>query len=319
MEFFPSWYILPAAFILDLILGDPLFLPHPIRWMGNAITIAESYFRSLPLGLTISGALFTLLLVSCTWGLTFAAVTMAGIIHPAIKGGIEILIIYYCISARSLEESAVEVHTPLSQKRLMEAREKVSHIVGRDVDQLTERGVSQATVETVAENLVDGVISPLFYAAIGGAPLALAYKMVNTLDSMVGYKNEKYKDFGKVSARLDDVANFIPARFSVPVISLAAQILSGKGYLSFVTAIKEGSNHTSPNAGYSEAAFAGSLGVKLGGSHYYQGHPVAKPYIGGIFGKVNIDHIKKACDLMILSSTIWLSILWGIAAVYKLL
>jgi adenosylcobinamide-phosphate synthase len=230
-------------------------------------------------------------------------------LHPLVKAGAEILIIYYCISIRSLENSAMAVFRALTQTRLDDARTKVSLIVGRDVENLNPDEISRATVETVGENLVDGVISPLFYAVIGGAPLAMAYKMINTLDSMIGYKNDKYRDFGKVAARIDDIANFIPARFSVPVISLAAQIIDGKGARTFQTALTEGANHTSPNAGYSEAAFAGALGVRLGGPNYYHGRLVSKAYLGIPFNQINRNHIKKACDLMMLSALIWMCVL----------
>jgi adenosylcobinamide-phosphate synthase len=147
---------------------------------------------------------------------------------------------------------------------------------------------------------------------MGGAPLAMAYKMINTLDSMIGYKNDKYRDFGHVAARSDDIFNFIPARFSIPIICLAAQIINGKGVRSFQTAFTEGANHTSPNAGYSEAAFAGALGVRLGGPNYYHGRLVAKPYLGIPFNPINRNHIKKACDLMMLSALIWLVVVVGI-------
>jgi len=309
MELSTAGYILPAAFILDLVLGDPIRLPHPIRWLGRIITAVEPFFRNLKLRLSISGAFFAISLIAGTWTLTFVLMKTAQYIHPLAKAGVEILIIYYCISIRSLESSAMAVFGALTQRRLDDAKTKVSRIVGRDVESLDRDGISRATVETVGENLVDGVISPLFYAAIGGAPLAMAYKMINTLDSMIGYKNEKYRDFGKVAARIDDIANFIPARFSIPVISLAAQIIDGKGARTFQTALSEGGNHTSPNAGYSEAAFAGALGIRLGGPNYYHSHLVSKPYLGIPFNPINRNHIKKACDLMVLSAFIWMLVL----------
>ena len=309
MELSTAGYIIPAAFILDLVLGDPIILPHPIRWLGRVITAGEPFFRNLSLRLSISGALFAISLIAGTWTLTFVLMKTAQYIHPLVKAGAEILIIYYCISVRSLESSAMAVFRALTQTRLDDARTKVSLIVGRDVENLNPDEISRATVETVGENLVDGVISPLFYAVIGGAPLAMAYKMINTLDSMIGYKNDKYIDFGKVAARIDDIANFIPARFSVPVISLAAQIIDGKGARTFQTALTEGANHTSPNAGYSEAAFAGALGVRLGGPNYYHGRLVSKPYLGIPFNQINRNHIKKACDLMMLSALIWMCVL----------
>ena len=183
--------------------------------------------------------------------------------------------------------------------------------MGRDVGGYDAAGIARATVETVAENLVDGVMAPLFFAAIGGAPLAMAYKMTNTLDSMVGYKNETYLQFGKASARIDDIINFIPARLSVLTIALACQILSGMGTRSLKIAVTEGANHSSPNAGYAEAAFAGALAVKLNGPNYYHGKMVDKPYIGIRFGKTMPGHIKKACDLMLLSSVLWFIFLLG--------
>jgi len=312
MESYGSLIILPAAYLLDLILGDPQFLPHPIRWMGKAIELLEPAFRNISKNLYVSGAFFAIFLILSTWGIAFIIVGAAMKLNPMLGIVIEIVLIYWCISVKSLRQSAMEVSRLLMNSGIKEAKEKVSLIVGRDVEKLTERGIVKATIETVAENLVDGVISPLFFAVIGGAPLAIAYKMVNTLDSMVGYKNEKYIHFGKAAARIDDIANFIPARICVPVISFAAQILSGKGLSSLKTAIKEGKNHSSPNAGFPEASFAGAMGIKLGGPNYYHGKLVYKPYIGKLFGEADIKHIKKACDLMILSSVIWLVILCGI-------
>jgi adenosylcobinamide-phosphate synthase len=309
MELSTAAYILPAAFILDLVLGDPPRLPHPIRWLGRAITTGEPFFRNLKLKLSLSGAIFALCLITGTWTLTFILVKTAQCIHPLVRAGAEILILYYCISIRSLESSAMAVFEALTQSRLDDARAKVARIVGRDVENLNFDEVSRATVETVGENLVDGVISPLFYAAMGGAPLAMAYKMINTLDSMIGYKNDKYRDFGKIAARIDDIANFIPARMSILVISLAAKILTGHGSRTFQTALTEGANHTSPNAGYSEAAFAGALGIRLGGPNYYHGRLVSKPYLGIPLNPIHRNHIKEACDLMILSSLIWMVML----------
>jgi adenosylcobinamide-phosphate synthase len=213
----------------------------------------------------------------------------------------------------------MEIHAILLQNNVVEGRKKVAMVVGRDVAQYNEEGISRAVVETVAENLVDGVISPLFFAVIGGAPLALMYKMVNTLDSMVGYKNDKYMDFGNASARLDDVLNYIPARLSIPIIALATHILSGKGQRCLKTAVLEGANHSSPNAGYPEAAFAGALAVKLNGPNYYNDKLVEKPYIGARFGKTSITDIKKACDIMMLSSFFGLVIAWGINAMMNII
>ncbi len=304
------WFVLPAAFLLDLIIGDPQFAHHPVRYMGRAIEIMEPKFRRLSLPLTVSGGLFGISLVISVWLGTALFLKIAGWIHPGLKIVFEIVIVYFCIALRGLESAAMEIYRLLANGDLAGAKEKLAMIVGRDVRPLSKDGVARAAVETVAENLVDGVISPLFFAAIGGAPLMIAYKMVNTLDSMVGYKNEKYLEFGKISARIDDIANFIPARLSVPVIALAARILIGKGRIVLETAWKEGRKHSSPNSGFSEAAFAGALGVKLGGPNIYHGTMVHKPFIGEGFGEVIPEHIRRACDIMVLAAIIWLVVAW---------
>lgn len=310
MDFTISLYILPSAFVLDFLLGDPLRFPHPIRWMGKAITAAEPVFRKLPTGLTLSGAMFSISLIACTWCMTYLLVVFVEMIHPLAGIAIQTLIIYYSISVRSLSDSAMEVYRSLKKGRLQQAKNSLAMIVGRDIDKLNETQIAQAAVETVGENLVDGVISPLFFAAIGGAPMAMAYKMINTLDSMVGYKNKKYKRFGKFSARIDDVANFLPSRLSIFIIATAAQILNGQGTRSFKIAVTEGTNHTSPNAGYPEAGFSGTLGIRLGGPNTYNGCLHSKPYIGEYFGKPTPEHIKKACDLMMLSALVWVGVVW---------
>jgi adenosylcobinamide-phosphate synthase len=317
MEWLAPWYILPAAFALDIILGDPHYLPHPVRWMGKAIERLEPPFRRIGFNLSFSGALYAAVLVLGTWLLTFLVLAAAHRVHPFLKTLLDIISIYYCLSMRSLYDAAMEVNQCLRQKKVQAARGKVALIVGRDIADYKENGLARATVETVAENLVDGVTAPLFFAAIGGAPLALAYKMTNTLDSMVGYKNQTYLQFGKASAIMDDFLNYIPARLSVPVIALAAQILSGFGERSLMTAVCEGANHASPNAGYPEAAFAGALALKLNGPNYYNGKLVDKPYIGVRFGQSSPGHIKKACDIMMLASVLWLPVVWGASTVLR--
>jgi adenosylcobinamide-phosphate synthase len=287
--------------------------------MGKAIEHFEPVFRKIPGSRRMAGALFCAFLVVSTGVLAAGLLYLAQWVHPWLKFSLGVILIYFCISIRSLEDAAMEIHAVLLQNNVVEARKKVAMVVGRDVTQYNEEGISRAVVETVAENLVDGVISPLFFAVIGGAPLALMYKMVNTLDSMVGYKNDKYIDFGNASARLDDVLNFIPARLSIPIIALATHILSGKGQRCLKTAVLEGANHSSPNAGYPEAAFAGALAVKLNGPNYYNDKLVEKPYIGARFGKTSITDIKKACDIMMLSSFLWLIIVWGINAMMNII
>ncbi len=312
-----TWsFLLPCAFLLDLILGDPRWLPHPIRWMGKAIEYLEPRFRRLRLTLLQSGLLFALSLIAGTWLVASALLWLAGLLHPAVAIGLEVLMVYYALSTRSLESSAMAVHASLVGGNLPEAKSRVAMIVGRDVTDLTDTGVARAAVETVAENLVDGVISPLFFAAIGGGPLAMAYKMVNTLDSMVGYKNVRYWEFGRTAAKIDDVANFLPARLSVPFIALAAQLLARNGKRAFFTAVKEGEKHASPNAGFPEAAFAGALGVWLGGPNTYDGQVINKPVIGYRFGPTRPDHIRKACHCMVLASISWMIAVWIAALIF---
>jgi len=311
-----TWFTLPLAFFLDLVFGDPQFRHHPIRFMGKAIEIVEPRFRrlskKLPMGLTTAGGLFAITLILMTWGTAEGVLSLARQIHSGVGIGLEVLMIYFCISAKALESAAMEIHGILVEGDLKRAKEKLSLIVGRDVRDLSREGVARATVETVAENLVDGVIAPLFFAALGGGPLVMAYKMVNTLDSMVGYKNETYREFGTAAARIDDAANFIPARLSVPVIAWSARILAKQGRSAWNTARHEGRRHASPNAGFPEAAFAGTLRIRLGGPNVYHGKMVHKPFIGIHFGTVKVGDIRKACDLMILSSFLWLFIVWGI-------
>ena len=310
MELSSLFFAIPGAVLLDLILGDPKWLPHPIRGMGKWIESWEPYFRKLPMDLTASGCLFALSLVCGTWLITWLLLQITILMHEPFYTGLQIVLIYFSLSIRSLQSSAMDVYQALKRDTLDSAKDKLSHIVGRDVEPLDSKGVVRAAVESVAENLVDGVLSPLFFAVIGGTPLAMAYKMVNTLDSMIGYKNEKYLHFGKWAARLDDIANFIPARLSVPVISVAAFFLKNRIHETFMTALIEGEKHHSPNAGYPEAAFAGALGLRLGGPNTYEGHLVDKPYIGKRLGEGHVEHIRQACDLMVLSAFIFLIPCW---------
>jgi len=297
---------------MDLILGDPRWLPHPIRWMGKWIESWEPCYRRLPFHQTLSGALFALTLFSGTWIITWGGLKAVNTLSPSLETLLQVILIYYALSVRSLRDAAMEVYGEIKSGTLQEAKEKLTFIVGREVEPLDDKGVARATVETVAENLVDGILSPLFFASIGGAPLAMTFKMINTLDSMIGYKNERYRHFGKGAARLDDLANYIPARLSVLMITLSAFLIKGHAGTTLTTALKEGKNHLSPNAGYSEAAFAGALKIRLGGPNYYHGNLVQKPYIGSQFGDSETEHILQACDLMILSALIGLILFWGV-------
>ncbi len=305
-------YIIAAAFILDLLIGDPEGWPHPIRWMGWAIERFEPDFRRLSLNSTWSGLLFALSLITGTFLLAWLVIFLAWSLHPVAGIAVEVIFLFYCISARSLEKAALGVQAALHEKGLLQGRAAVAMIVGRETDGLDEAEVTRAAVETVAENLVDGVLSPLFYALLGGAPLALSYKMANTLDSMVGYKNEKYRYFGRAAARIDDVANYIPARLSVVFIAAAAQMTAKNGKAALRTGFRDGLKHTSPNAGFPEAAFAGALGIRLGGPGTYHGRKIEKPFLGEEFDPGDPIDIQRACRLMVVTS------LLGMAAVQLL-
>jgi adenosylcobinamide-phosphate synthase len=307
-----QWVVLPAAVGLDLLAGDPRYLPHPVRWMGRAIEFCEPRFRRLFEKERLAGALFAALLIMGCWGLTALGTHLAHDIHPVLGCGLEIVLIFFCLSARSLAAAATQIHRLLKQGRVEKARFELSMIVGRDVDRYQADDIARATVETVAENFVDGVLSPLIFAVLGGAPLAMAYKMVNTLDSMVGYKNPRYHLFGWAAARIDDMVNFIPARLSAITISLAAALLSGRDAAarSLRTALQEGGHHSSPNAGYPEAAFAGALAVRLNGPNYYGGVRIDKPYIGVDFKAVRPSDIPKACGLLMGATLISAALAW---------
>jgi len=310
-------YIIGAAFILDLLLGDPENWPHPVRWMGRAIELFEPRFRQLTPQTGWAGALFALSLIVGTFLLAWLAIALAGWLHPIAGIALEVILLFFCISVRSLEKAALGVSKALRHDGLSGGRAAVALIVGRETAELDEPEVSRATVETVAENLVDGVLSPLFYALLGGVPLTLGFKMINTLDSMVGYKNETYREFGRAAARIDDAANYIPARLAVLFIALAAQLTTQRGWPALRIGFRDGRKHTSPNAGFSEAAFAGALAVRLGGPGTYHGRLVEKPFLGAEFSAATPDDIPRACRLMVITSLLWMAGIQVIAIAMK--
>ncbi|SHK65954.1 adenosylcobinamide-phosphate synthase [Desulfatibacillum alkenivorans DSM 16219] len=308
----PLWQALIIAFVLDMILGDPQGMPHPIRLMGRLIEGWEQPFRRLSVPTVWAGALFTLCLVALVWFSGWLVLALGAAIHPWLGAVLEIVILYFSIAPRCLDKAAYAVEKPLRQGETEKARAELSMIVGRETRDLTPTQMCKAAVETVAENFVDGVLSPLFWIAVGGAPAAMAFKMTSTLDSMVGYKNEQYILFGKASARLDDAANFIPARLSIPIIALAARMMGLAHQKAFKTAVLEGKNHKSPNAGYPEAAFAGALEIRLNGPAVYHGELVDKPFLGEQFGDPGAEHITKARRLMLAAS--FLGLLFAVLA-----
>ncbi len=298
--------VILTAFMLDIILGDPHWLPHPVRWIGRAVHFIETGLRKTGLPLRLSAVLLTFIVVSTTLALSLSAILLAYRFSDPAGFIISVMIMYTTLSTRSLYDESMKVHKDLRNNNLTAARNNLSMIVGRDTDHLDSGDVIRGAVETIAENSVDGVISPLFYAMIGGPALAIAYKAVNTLDSMVGYKNKKYIDLGWASARLDDLANYIPARISGFLIPAAA-LLCGKGLRnSLRTVLHDRKNHPSPNSGIPEAAVAGALGVQLGGVNYYQGVPSTRPFIGELRHNFSEGHITGANRIMIVSSILML-------------
>ncbi|PIE70763.1 MAG: cobalamin biosynthesis protein CobD [Deltaproteobacteria bacterium] len=286
--------ILVAALTADLMLGDPLWLFHPIRWFGSVISFAENRLRRAPVPAFSAGLFMTLFLVTCVFSLCRLLVTAAEALHPLAGWGMQAVMIFYALSIRSLNGAVREVRIAFLSEGIGVARRRLSFIVGRETASLDRAGICRASIETLAENFVDGVVSPLFYAVMGGGPLALAYKMVNTLDSMIGYRNQTYIQFGKAAARLDDAANFFPARLAVLFIALAARMCGMDAWQTVKRASREGFNHASPNAGYPEAAFSGALSIRLGGGSTYHGTWVEKPFIGPSDKDPDLHDIKRA-------------------------
>ncbi len=272
--------IVIVAMLLDWLLGDPRWLPHPVVLIGKLITVLEKGLKRVVRNERVGGVLLLLLAVGTTAGAALTVLEGAYAISPSAGFTVAVFLSYTCLAARSLHRESRLVADALGRGDLTEARRYLSYIVGRDTGSLDEAEIWRATVETVAENTSDGVIAPLLFLMLGGPVLGLAYKAVNTLDSMVGYKNERYLHFGWASARCDDLANWIPARLTGVLIALAAPFGSLSAGGAWRIMRRDGGNHASPNSGIPEAAAAGALGVQLGGTNVYFGTPVVKPTIG---------------------------------------
>nr|WP_318381127.1 adenosylcobinamide-phosphate synthase CbiB [uncultured Enterobacter sp.] len=296
-----------VAWLLDRWLGDPPGWPHPVRWIGHAISLTQRIVRRIcksDRALRIGGGVMWLVVVGGTFAIAYGLVAQATAIHPWLGWAVEVWMIYTVLATRCLDDSARTVERALRHGSLAESREKLSWIVGRDTSQLQAPQINRAVVETVAENTVDGVIAPLFFLLLGGAPLAMAYKAVNTLDSMVGYKHEKYRAIGMVSARLDDVANYLPARLSWLLFSAAAWLCRHDGVNALRLGWRDRANHSSPNCAWPEATVAGALGVRLGGPNDYFGQRVEKPWIGDARREIHVDDIAHSIRLMWVASTL---------------
>ncbi|QUH24432.1 adenosylcobinamide-phosphate synthase CbiB [Serpentinicella alkaliphila] len=293
------------AYGIDLIIGDPYWFPHPIRAIGKLISFMENIIRKItssPLGLKTGGVILTFTTVLITYFTTYFILAFVKDIHINLFYLINIVLLWTTIATKCLKEESSKVYNALKNKDILLGRKLLSYIVGRDTTHLNSSQITKAVIETIAENTSDGVVAPIFYMFIGGAPLALAYKAINTLDSMVGYKNEKYLYLGYASAKLDDIANFIPARITGIMLVIAAVILRLNMDQSLKILIRDRKNHSSPNCAYPEAAVAGALGVQLGGSHYYFGKLVHKPTIGDASREVEIENIIDTIKLMYVTS-----------------
>ncbi|MBU2101801.1 MAG: adenosylcobinamide-phosphate synthase CbiB [Candidatus Omnitrophota bacterium] len=294
-------YIL-VSYLLDLVFGDPPSFPHPVRGIGWVIKKLEGPFRYIVKNERIAGVFFACTIIILIWLITFTVTQTAYFFNNYLGAIISIIIIYTSLSVKDLGIESLAVFSALKDGNLNKARTALSKIVGRDTSNLDEWEIIRATVETVAENIVDGIISPLLYAFLGGASLAMAYKAINTLDSMVGYKNKRYINFGWASAKIDDIANFIPARLGVIFLCLASWISGHNPIKAWNIAIRDGAKNPSPNSGLPEAAIAGALGVRLGGLNYYNSTAVQKSYIGDDINSLDKSHIKEAVKIVYITS-----------------
>jgi adenosylcobinamide-phosphate synthase len=294
-----------AAYLVDLLFGDPPGYPHPVRVIGQTISLLEKKFLQwthAPWMQRLSGIIMAVAVVSGAGLLTWAIIRIAGWVHPAFSSVIIIFFAYTTLATRNLYDEPKKVIRALEQGDLPLARKEVGFLVGRNTDHLDEKEICRALIETVSENTSDGIVAPLFYLLIGGPPLAMAYKALNTLDSMVGYRNERYRYLGWASARGDDVANLIPSRLTALLFVLSSIILRKNWRGAWRTTWKDGRRNPSPNSGYPEAAMAGALGVQLGGKNFYFGRVEEKPLIGEPERPIDRNVAKESLRLMIANS-----------------
>ncbi len=302
---------LSVGFCLDLLLGDPHWLPHPVRWIGNLIATLEPQLRRIfpktAQGERLAGVVLVVLVVTISSGATCGILWLCNLVSPWLCWAVQVVISYQLLATKSLKDESKKVYTALTRGSIDDGRYAVSMIVGRDTASLDAIGITKATVETVAENASDGVVAPLLFMALGGAPLGMAYKAINTMDSMVGYKNDRYLHFGRCAAKLDDVVNFIPARLAGLFMCLGASQVGLDGKQALRIFRRDRKNHKSPNSAHTEAACAGALGIQLAGGAYYFGKLVEKPTIGEDLRPVVVDDILKSHRLLYATAvTAWL-------------
>ena len=295
-----------GGFVLDAVFGDPAWLPHPVVLMGKCISKLEKTLRArfpkTQQGELLAGAVLAFCLPVGTFLLTSAVCLLAAKISPWLGLAVQMFWCGQALAAKGLVQESRNVYNELVKPDLPAARKAVSRIVGRDTENLTAEGVTKAAVETVAENASDGVIAPLLYMLLGGAPLALTYKAVNTMDSMVGYKNETYLYFGRAAAKLDDVANYIPSRLAALLWAAAAALTGSDAKGAWRIWRRDRRNHASPNSAQTESACAGALGVQLAGPAYYFGEYYPKPTIGDALRPIEPQDILRADRMMYAAS-----------------
>ena len=299
-----------AGFILDLIFGDPHWLPHPICLIGNLIGFIEGNLRPRlepnKNALLLGGALMVVIVLVISFAVPMAILLAAAMVSPWLAFALETLMCYQIFATKCLRDESMKVYDALHNNDLADARVKLSWIVGRDTKNLDEEEITKGAVETVAENTADGIIAPMFYMFLGGVPLAFLYKGINTMDSMVGYKNDKFLYFGRCAAKLDDVANLIPARITGLVMIAAAFLLGLNGPGAWKVFWRDRYNHLSPNSAMTESVTAGALNIQLGGDHFYFGKLVHKDTIGDNIRPVCPEDIKKTNNLLYMTAVLCL-------------
>ena len=303
-----------CGFFMDLCLGDPDWMPHPVIYMGKAISALEKFLRrrfpDTPKGLLMAGAALAAILPLGSFLMAAAAIYLAGLVHPVLAFLLETLWCWQALAVKGLYTESMRVKKKLEEQDLPGARSAVARIVGRDTQNLDAAGVAKAAIETVAENFSDGVAAPLFYLVIGGAPLGLCYKAINTMDSMVGYKNDRYLYFGRAAAKLDDVANYIPARISAFLMMFAALLSGQNAKHAFQIWKRDRYNHASPNSAQTESVAAGALDILLAGDAWYFGKLHKKPTIGDPVREMELLDIRRSHKL--LYGTAMLGLILGI-------
>lgn len=303
--FYSYFFQTLIAFLIDLRIGDPPKIPHPVIMMGKAIEKAEHVLRKFTSGARserAAGIVLVIAIVGSSFFLIHGVIIFVQMLHPWLSWIFGAWLISTTIAIKGLADEGRKIYRLLEAGDIEKARVQVGFIVGRDTDHLDEREIVRATVETVAENIVDAVVSPIFYALIGGPALAMAYRSANTLDSMCGYKNDKYRYFGWASARTDDVLNFIPARITGFLLMIAAWLLRLNAGEAYRLWLKDAKKHPSPNSGIPEAVVAGALGVRLGGINVYFGQPKKRAYLGQAKTPLQPIHIKQTVSLLYLTS-----------------